>query len=71
MGILLDFRQPGCFVLCHSDHYATLVNERDQVVQQKAEAQRCCQNTMERGQQDNNKVCGDSGERERERERER
>ena len=39
-----------------SDHYATVVGERDELLQQKTESQRCYRTSMERGQEDNDKV---------------
>ena len=51
--------------MCCSDHYGTVVGERDKLLQQKTEAQHSYQKNMERGREDNKKV------RERERERER
>ena len=44
-------------VCCHSDHYATVVGERDQLLQQKIEAQHSYQKSMERGGEENKKVC--------------
>ena len=57
-------------VCCHSDHYATVVGERDQLLQQKTEAQHSYQKNMERGEEDNKKVCVCVCVCERERERE-
>ena len=51
--------------MCCSDHYGTVVGERDKLLQQKTEAQHSYQKNMERGREDNKKV------RERETERER
>ena len=54
-----------CVCVCFpSDHYASVVGERDQLLQQKTEAQHSYLKNMDRGKEDNKKV------RERERERE-
>lgn len=55
-----------CF---HSDHYGSVVGERDQLLEQKTEAQHSYLKNMDRGKEDNKKVCG--GERRRKRDRER
>ena len=54
-----------------SDHYGTVVGERDKLLQQKTEAQHSYQKNMERGREDNKKVRERERERDREKERER
>ena len=53
------------YVYFHSDHYASVVGERDQLLEQKTEAQHSYLKNMDRGKEDNKKVC----EKEREREK--
>ena len=54
-----------CVCVCCSDHYGTVVGERDKLLQQKTEAQHSYQKNMERGREDNKKVRGRERERER------
>ena len=52
-----------------SDHYGSVVGERDQLLEQKTEAQHSYLKNMDRGKEDNKKVCGLGREKGKERQR--
>ena len=45
------------YVCFCSDHYASVVGERDQLLEEKTEAQHSYLKNMDRGKEDNKKVC--------------